>query len=276
MNKKEDKKKIDIEAKLFIALLRLKEEKNKKYSTGECEKNIVYLFDNYDEFKAYFELNGFTNISEDLLEICRMKTTKKGTIVALKGLCDYTIKKHKLIYSHTIESSSDEGQLYIEEFKESEFSSYDFMSLFCAFNAFQKNYSFNRDNLINFIKLCKESNKFTKLLNGIRLKSNGIFSYSEELDEAIAKLKWGKILYTISPEQDASIFIFENIPMSELIKKRISYFDEMVYFLSKYTDYESEIMRNAHQKQYNQEAIEIDNAVNTLDNILSKILRREK
>ena len=124
--------------------------------------------------------------------------------------------------------------------------------------------------------MCKESNKFTKLLNGIRLKSNGIFSYSEELDEAIAKLKWGKILYTISPEQDASIFIFENIPMSELIKKRISYFDEMVYFLSKYTDYESEIMRNAHQKQYNQEAIEIDNAVNTLDNILSKILRREK
>ena len=64
--------------------------------------------------------------------------------------------------------------------------------------------------------------------------------------------------------------------MSELIKKRISYFDEMVYFLSKYTDYESEIMRNAHQKQYNQEAIEIDNAVNPLDNILSKRLRREK
>lgn len=110
MNKKE--KKIDVEAKIFMALLHLKEEKNKKYSIEECEINIVYLFDNYDEFKSYFELNGFTDINKDLIELCRMKTTKKGTIIALKGLCDHAIRKHNLTYPHTINSSSEEKQKF--------------------------------------------------------------------------------------------------------------------------------------------------------------------
>ena len=107
MNKKENKKKMDIEAKLFMALLHLKEEKNKNYSIEECEKNIVYLFDNYDEFKYYFELNGFANIDKDLLELCRMKTTKKGTVIALKGLCDHAIRKHNSTYQDANVSSKE-------------------------------------------------------------------------------------------------------------------------------------------------------------------------
>lgn len=112
MNKKEKKKKIDVEAKIFMTLLHLKEEKNKNYSIEECEKNIVYLFDNYNEFKSYFELNGFADIDKDLLELCRMKTTKKGTIIALKGLCDHAIRKHNLTYPHTINLSSEEKQKF--------------------------------------------------------------------------------------------------------------------------------------------------------------------
>lgn len=98
MNKDKKKNKVDLEAGLFIFVLHLKEEKNKKYSNEECEKNIAYLFDNYDEFKSYFKVNGFPDISEDLLETCRMKTTRKGTIIALKGLCDYAIRKHRLMH----------------------------------------------------------------------------------------------------------------------------------------------------------------------------------
>ena len=94
------KKKIDIEAKLFIYLLKLKEEKNKKYSFEECKVNVAYVFDNYNEFKSYFQLNGFPDINKDLLELCRMKTTKKGTIIALKKLCDYTIRQHNLISTY--------------------------------------------------------------------------------------------------------------------------------------------------------------------------------
>ena len=105
MSNKNIKKKTDIEAKLFVALLHLKEEKTKKYSFEECQTKMVYLFDNYEEFKTYFELNGFVDISDDLLETCRMKTTKKGTIIALKRLCDYAIRKH-----NSMKSLNDERQ----------------------------------------------------------------------------------------------------------------------------------------------------------------------
>lgn len=87
-------KNIDIEAKLFILLLHLKEEKLKIYTGTNCEENIVYIFDNYSEFKLYF-LNSGINIDDTILEICKMKETKKGTIIALKKICDYAIQKYK-------------------------------------------------------------------------------------------------------------------------------------------------------------------------------------
>ena len=99
------KNKRDLEAKLFMALLHLKEEKNKKYSVYECQTNIAYLFNDYEEFKSYFELNGFGDISDNLLELCRMKTTKKGTIIALKRLCDYAIRKHNSLITEEKEST---------------------------------------------------------------------------------------------------------------------------------------------------------------------------
>ena len=108
MNKEQNKRKIDIEAILFIYILHLKEGKNKKYSSEECEKNIVYLFNDYDEFKSYFELNGFPDIRGSLLDICTMKVTKKGTIIALKALCDYTIKKYHLNQSILEKFTQDE------------------------------------------------------------------------------------------------------------------------------------------------------------------------
>ena len=93
-SKLEKEKQLELEVKLFMYILHLKEEKNKRYSIKECEKNIAYVFDNYEEFKCYFISFGFLNIDEDLLEICTMKTTKKGKIIALKWLCDYVIRKH--------------------------------------------------------------------------------------------------------------------------------------------------------------------------------------
>lgn len=86
----------DIEAKLFMLILHLKEETNREYSLLNVKKNIAYVFSNYNEFKYYFIQNGFDNISDDLLKLCIMKTTKKGTIIALKALCDHTIKMYKM------------------------------------------------------------------------------------------------------------------------------------------------------------------------------------
>ena len=89
---KKMKKKIDIEAKLFMYSLGLKEEPNKEYSKMS-ERNIVYIFSSKEEFKKYFSDNQIPNIDEDLLELCKMKRTKKGNIIALKGLCDYIISR---------------------------------------------------------------------------------------------------------------------------------------------------------------------------------------
>jgi len=87
-------KKYDFEAQLFMYLLRLKEEKNKKYSSQECEYDIVYKFDNELELKNYFINNGCMNANNDsFLDIFKFKTTKKGTVIAFKGLCDYAITR---------------------------------------------------------------------------------------------------------------------------------------------------------------------------------------
>ena len=89
------KNKVDIEATLFMSLLHLKEEKNKEYSSIECERNIVYLFNSEEDLKKYFKLNGVSNVDKEMLDLCIMKVTKKGTIIVLKGLCDYAISKLK-------------------------------------------------------------------------------------------------------------------------------------------------------------------------------------
>ena len=83
--------KIDIETMFFIRLLKLKEAKIKKYSSVESKYNVVYLFDNEEDYKYYFIDNGFDDVSKTILNAAIMKTTKKGTIIALKGLCDYAI-----------------------------------------------------------------------------------------------------------------------------------------------------------------------------------------
>ena len=87
-------KKLDLEAKLFMYILKLKEEKEKNYSTDECEHNIAYVFENYKSFEDYFINNGVEPAySYGICDLCMMKRTKKGSIIALKGLCDYSISK---------------------------------------------------------------------------------------------------------------------------------------------------------------------------------------
>lgn len=103
MNKKN--KKLDMEAKLFMFILDLKEEKNKKYSPEECATNIAYLFKDYSEFKNYFLQYGLVDMDDEFFNICRMKTTRKGTIIALKRLCDHAIRQYNIRKSNKPENS---------------------------------------------------------------------------------------------------------------------------------------------------------------------------
>lgn len=104
MNNKKSNNKIDIEAYLFLTLFHLKEEKNKEYSAELCKKNIAYLFDDYDEFKNYFYQNGISDISDEIFDLSIIKTTRKGTIIALKGLCDHIIRRYNGLNNTELES----------------------------------------------------------------------------------------------------------------------------------------------------------------------------
>ena len=110
--------KIDIETMFFIRLLKLKEAKIKKYSSVESKYNVVYLFDNEEDYKYYFIDNGFDDVSKTILNAAIMKTTKKGTIIALKGLCDYAITRHREINSklNNCEIKLNNGEEVVNKF----------------------------------------------------------------------------------------------------------------------------------------------------------------
>lgn len=86
----------DFETVLAIAFSPFIEEENKRYSEEKCEKNIVYLFKDKIEFEEYFIKNGVNDVSKELLELCKKKTTKKGIIIASKYLCDHIIRRYKM------------------------------------------------------------------------------------------------------------------------------------------------------------------------------------
>lgn len=86
----------DFEAKLLMLTSHFIEEENKTYSEEICDKNIVYLFKDNNEFEEYFLSNGINDISKELLELCKKKTTKRGTVIASKYLCDHIIKRYKM------------------------------------------------------------------------------------------------------------------------------------------------------------------------------------
>lgn len=130
---------------------------------------------------------------------------------------------------------------YVEYFHNPEFSVYDFLILFSAVNATQGKLSFYRDTLIKYISICKESTEFEELLAEINLKNNGINIYSDEFDDAIFQLKIANILYTVSPEKDSEIFIFDDIPKSEIIDKRKKYTNEIIEFINKYNSFEKNV-----------------------------------
>ncbi len=98
----------DLEAKLYIYLADLLVLDEKKYSACECERNIVYVFHDYNEFKFYFLQNGVHNCDEEINN-CIMRQTKKGSIIASKKYCDDVISRFKNIAN--LENASTDKKL---------------------------------------------------------------------------------------------------------------------------------------------------------------------
>ncbi len=121
------------------------------------------------------------------------------------------------------------------------------MCLFSALSALNESYLFHKDRLCVFMEICKKNNQFSELLEDIQIKNNGVFGYSNDLDEAIAKLKWAR-LYTVSPEIDDTIQICKDIPVSGLIQKRNKYFEKMSIFFNQFGYYGAQLEAKSNQK----------------------------
>lgn len=121
---------------------------------------------------------------------------------------------------------------FLSSVSEPRFSTQDFLSLFCASLFTKGSMSFSRDNLLSFIELNK--NKYSGLLEDIKLRSNGVFSYSDNLDDAYSILKWSNLLYTISPEEDSMIYIKDDIPYRQIIVLNIEFYYTMECFVDEF------------------------------------------
>ena len=70
-------------------------EKEKKYTIQKVNSNVVYIFNNYDEFKDYFR-EYMVDVRGDLIDLAIYTKSKNGGVVALKSLCDHIITKSKI------------------------------------------------------------------------------------------------------------------------------------------------------------------------------------
>lgn len=86
--------KLDFETRLFLFVTGATIKKEKKYTIEEAKHNVVYIFDSYDDFIDYFlKYLEEDEINEYLIEETIYTISKRGAIVAFKGLCDSLITK---------------------------------------------------------------------------------------------------------------------------------------------------------------------------------------
>lgn len=86
--------KLDFQTWLYLFVTGATIKKEKKYTIEEAKHNVVYIFDSYDDFIDYFKkyLNE-DEINQYIIDKAIYTTSKRGAIVALKGLCDHIITK---------------------------------------------------------------------------------------------------------------------------------------------------------------------------------------
>lgn len=88
-------KTLDLKTKLYLYITGVVVEKEKKYTIQAVNKNVVYVFNNYDEFRDYFK-EYIVDVKEDLIDLAIYAKSKNGGVVAFKGLCDHIITKSKI------------------------------------------------------------------------------------------------------------------------------------------------------------------------------------
>ena len=122
--------KLDLETWLYLYLTKAKIKKHLKienlskkreFSIGKTQKNEVYIFKNYDEYRNFF-LMYLDDVENELIDLAIYTRGNKGQIVALRGLCERIIIKvknfkfYQSITKEQVEEIHSKGNLTSLEF----------------------------------------------------------------------------------------------------------------------------------------------------------------
>lgn len=86
---------LDFKTILYLLGTGVTIEHEKKYTREKTDKNVCYIFSDYDEFKSYFD--GYSEgLNQDIIDLAIYTRSSHGSIVALKGLCDQIITSSRI------------------------------------------------------------------------------------------------------------------------------------------------------------------------------------
>lgn len=162
-----------------------------------------------------------------------------------------------------------DNEEYLDKHYESQFTCYDFMILFSAVCAIKDIHCFSKENLIDYIVNIKKMHQYEEILNDISIRNNGIIYYSNDLEDAVSKLKSVGLLYTISSLKESTVFICDDLDISKMIESKVRYVTELVKFVTDYQKNETKKVMNASNDLYEREDRDIHSAVLSLKKEMS-------
>ena len=105
---------MNLKVRLICFTYNLKIAEEKKYEVKEVDDNLVYLFENKEEYVNYFLDNGLESVSEGIINLCTYYALDDGQIMAKKKVCDQVItmlKKPKYLTFKNILEIHERGNL---------------------------------------------------------------------------------------------------------------------------------------------------------------------
>ena len=90
--------KLDFKTSLYLKINKAKiiNDINNEIKVDDFNKNEVYVFDSYEDYKNYFK-QYINDVDDDLIKLAILVRGRKGQVVALRGLCERIIIKKRTI-----------------------------------------------------------------------------------------------------------------------------------------------------------------------------------
>lgn len=121
-------------------------------------------------------------------------------------------------------------QSYLNKFHNPKLTALEFTHLLIAILKINNINSFKYEDIEAHIINCKKMGGYENLLSEITYRSNGIFDYSMDFEVAISSARITGLIYSVSPEQDSTVFI-NNFDEMAILESKKEFINSMLYFL---------------------------------------------